>query len=189
MMKKFGALYSMLAVAVLTVAPLAQEEGGEGGMPPMGRPAEMDQLSFLVGTWKADFQMKMAPDAEWATAPCTQVYEEILNGCAIRSHFSGTVMGMPFHGEWTMTYNRATGQWQSVWIDDMGANITYQSGGFNEDGQMVMLGEYIEAGQTALMRDIVTPKSDTEYGWEMLISNDGGETWWTQMKANYVKEG
>lgn len=188
-MKKYGFILGLLSVAALTVAPLAQEEAGEGGMPPMGRPAEMDQLSFLVGTWTADFQMRMTPDAEWATSPCTQVYAEILDGCAMRAHFTGTVMGKPFHGEWTMTYNRASGQWQSVWIDDMGANITYQAGGFNEDGQMVMLGEYVEGDKISMMRDIVTQKSDSEYSWEMMISNDGGETWWTQMKANYVKAG
>ena len=193
-MKRIGTCFAVCATVVCALAVLAVAESDStgqdqaSGMPQMGAPAEMKHMEHLVGTWTADFKMRMDPNADWIVSPCTQKFEMILNGCALRAHFSSTVMGMPFNGEMTMTYNRETGKWQATWIDDMGARQTYMSGGMNDAGQMVLEGEDTQMGHTYLMKDITTPKSDSEFDWQMDVSFDGGKTWFTQMKATYRKQ-
>lgn len=188
-MKNFKKLLSVVAVFAIAMTAFAQEEAKEGagdGMPAMGPPKEIKEMAHLVGTWNADFLMRMSPDAEWANSPCTQVISGILGGCGYRADFSTTVMGMPFNGLMTVTYNRNTNNWQSTWVDNLGAYQSMLEGDF-VDGVMTLNGAALEMGQAYLMKDITHHKSDTELEWQMDVSFDNGETWFTQMKATYTK--
>lgn len=178
-----------LSALCLGVIVFAQDDKGDaaGEAPPMGAPEELKQFDFLVGTWTTDFQMKMDPEAEWTTSPATMTYEKAMDGACIRGSFSTTVMGAPFNGLATLTYHRMKAKWQVNWMDNMGAYQSLLEGDFN-DGKLTLEGEDMSKGQTNLMRDITTPKSDTEFDWEMQFSGDGGKTWWTTMKASYKKQ-
>ena len=48
-------------------------------------------------------------------------FSMVLDGCAMKMVFKGEMMGMAFTGNQLFTYNRNSGKYQSVWIDDMGA--------------------------------------------------------------------
>lgn len=174
----------------LCIAAFAQEDksGAEGEMPPMGPPEELKQLDFLVGEWKSDFMMRETPEGEWTTSPATIVYGKAMDGACIRGLFSSSVMEMPFSGQATLTFHRWKAKWQMSWVDNMGAYQIPLEGDF-KDGKLTLDGEDVSMGQTNLIRDITTFKSDNEYEWEMRFSNDGGKTWWTSMKGLYKKQG
>ena len=178
-----------LSALCLGVMAFAQNDKpvAEGEAPPMGPPEELKQFDFLVGEWTTDFQMKMTPEGEWTTSPATMKYEKGMDGSCIRGSFSSAVMGMPFHGLWTLTYHRMKAKWQASWMDNMGAYQSLYEGDFN-DGKLTLEGEAVAMGQNNLVREITTPKSDTEFDWEMKFSGDGGKTWWTTMKASYKKK-
>ncbi|MBN4076315.1 DUF1579 family protein [Gemmatimonas aurantiaca] len=187
--KTMKKLLTFAAVFAFGLTAFAQEDSTEsaaGGIPPMGATAEVTAMSHLVGTWNAEFSMRMGPEAEWMVSPSTEVFESILDGCALRAHFSSTMMGMGFKGEATMTYDRISKKWQLVWTDNMGANQTMLVGEF-VDGVMTLSGEGVEQGKPYLMRDITKHTSDTEFDWHMEVSYDNGENWYTNMKAIYKK--
>lgn len=159
----------------------------KGGMPPMGPPAEMKQIDGMLGTWKADFQMRMDEKAPWITSPATLVVTSILGGAANQGEFTTTMMGMEFKGFSRITYNRNTGKWQNCWIDNMGAYQTLSSGDF-KDNKLVLTAKDEYMGREFTMRETTTLKSATEVDWTMEMSYDEGKTWFVNMKGTYTKQ-
>lgn len=159
----------------------------DSGLPPMGAPKEMKEVAFMVGSWKADFQMKMGPQSPWQSSPSTLVVEKILSGSALRSIFASNFMGMDFDGIATLTYNRDTGKWQNTWVDNMGAFQTYSEGEF-KDGKLVMEGDSTQQGQPVKLRETTQVVNASEYHWHMDMSMDGGKNWFTTLKATYKKQ-
>ena len=185
-------IFLTLIALTLLVAPAIADhhEGGQpaaGEMPPMGKPAEMDELSFFHGEWTVDMKYKMDPAGEWMTTTGTAVSKPVLNGCANRMEFSADMMGMPFKGVDHTTYNRETGQYESVWIDDMGAKMSMMSGGFEGD-KIVMTGTDMWQGQKFHTKSVATKVSDDEVQWSMYMSMDGGETWLENMNMTYKRK-
>ncbi len=178
-----------LSLFCLGVIAFAQEDkpAAEGEAPPMGAPPELAQMDFLVGEWTTDFQMRETPEGEWTSSPATMVYEKAMDGSCIRGSFSTKVGEMPFGGQATLTYHRWKAKWQMSWMDNMGAYQSLLEGDF-ADSKLTLEGEDVAMGQTNLLRDITTLKSDTEFDWEMQFSGDNGKTWWTTMKASYKKK-
>lgn len=188
-MKQRIMLLVSLAICLFATTAFGQSDSTEsagGGMPPMGPTPQIKAMDYLVGTWSADFNVRMAPTAVWTTSPATHVVESIWDGCALRINFASSVMGMPFNGQATVTYDRNSNKWQMVWIDNFGANQNLLEGD-KVGNVMTLRGEGVEMGQAFMMKDITTYKSDTEFDWQMDISFDDGKNWFTQMKATYKK--
>ena len=171
-----------LGVLALAAGAAAQE------MPPMGPPAEMEQVAFMVGTWKAGaFQSRMGPEDEFQASAATTTVEPILGGSAHRAHFESSLMGMDFAGQGTLTFNRETKRWQNSWVDNMGAYQSFMEGTF--DGETLVLeGEDYYQGQSFKMRDTTRKLDDDTLEWTMEMSGDGGATWFTGLKATYQRQ-
>lgn len=179
--------FSLSLFCLGAIAFAQEDKPASEGMPPMGPPEELKQFDFLVGEWTTDFQMKMDPEGEWMTSPSTMTYEKAMDGACIRGSFTGKVMGMDFRGQSMLTYHREKAVWQSSWIDNLGAAQSLTEGDY-KDGKLTLQSDEVMMGKNVIMRETTTPKSDTEFDWEMNISNDGGKTWWTTMKASYKKK-
>jgi len=159
----------------------------KGGMPPMGPPTEMKQIAGMLGTWKADFQMRMDEKAPWMTSPATLVVTPILGGAANQGEFTTKMMGMEFKGYSRITFNRNTGKWQNSWIDNMGAYQTLMEGDF-KDNKLSVMAKDRYMGREFTMRETTFLKSETEVEWTMETSYDDGETWFVNMKGTYTKQ-
>jgi hypothetical protein len=146
----------------------------------------MDRIAFLQGDWKVEMKFKMDPSADWIASSATAKTEAVLNGRFIQSDYSGDMMGMPFNGIDHTTYNRETGQYESVWIDDMGAKMSFLSGNFEGD-KLVMTGTDIWQGQKYHTKSVATKVSDDEVQWSMYMSLDGGETWFENMNMHFTR--
>ena len=172
-----------LGALAVTAGAAAQE------MPPTGPPAEMEQVAFMVGTWKTDaFQSRMGLDDDMESSSATMTIAPILGGSAHRTHFESTLMGMDFVGQGTLTFNRQTGKWQSSWVDNMGAYQSFMEGTTIEGDTVVFEGEDLYQGANYKTRDTTKRVSDDELDWTMEMSMDGGKTWYTGLKATYKRQ-
>ncbi len=191
-MRRFTLGAALLATLGLTTGrALAQpddhgEEGAPAGMPPMGRPSEMDQIAFMQGKWDVEMKFRPGPEADWQVSQAQAESKLILDGCAQRMDFRGQIMGMPFHGIDHSTYNRETKRFESVWIDNMGARMSTMYGNFNADGALVMMGESMENGMKMKTRTVSTRVDEDTVTWSMEMSMDG-ENWFRSMEMTYSR--
>ncbi len=176
---------TLLAFASLVPAVFAQEQKG-GEMPPMGRPAPMDQIAFMQGDWNVTMAFRMGPDQPWQETTGASHVDTILDGCVQRMDFRSEIMGMPFHGIDHTSYNRERQRFESIWIDDMSAKFSQMSGNF-VDGKLVMAGTDIMMGTEVQVRSTSEQVSDDEVRWNMEQSTDG-ENWFTSMKMSYERK-
>ncbi len=191
-MKAKSLLTALALSALLATTALAGDEHGHsadsaaaGDWGPMGPPAELSEVMYMVGNWEGDVAMKMAPDAPWTKSKATTSCETILGGGALRQHFMGEVMGMPLEGWYTMTFDRQEGQYEATWIDNMACRESTSHGNF-VDGTLVLTGIDIHNGQTMHMRYTTNKISDDKYDWVMEQSMDG-ENWFDGMKISYTR--
>ena len=95
------------------------EEMMKLGMPGEGHTV----LNDLIGTWDYTVTYKMAPNAPEQTSTGKTTNEWILDGRFVKQNVAGTMdMGgqsMPFNGMGLIGYDNLSGQYQSVWIDNV----------------------------------------------------------------------
>ncbi|HKI84145.1 MAG TPA: DUF1579 family protein [Candidatus Krumholzibacteria bacterium] len=181
------AVVTLTILSLSSVPVLAQDEAGQGEMPPMGPPAQMKEIAFMQGEWTVDMQVKMDPSADWQSYKGEATVAPTLDGCMQRMDFASEFMGMPFKGIGLDTFNRETGQYESYWIDTMSAHMSMMAGDF-EDGKLTMSGEDMQMGQHVLTKAWGEKKGEDEVYWEMSLSPDQGKTWMTNMKMTYHRK-
>ena len=154
-----------------------QEERGDyqpaahGGMDAMmeawqkaGAPGEPhEELAASVGTWETTVRWWMDPSSEPMVSTGTARREMIFGGRYLRETFEGQMMGEAFTGQGINGYNNVTGEYESIWIDNMSTGI-YTYRGQKEDGRLVLRGEYKDpvSGQVVKTKGIVETVSDSE---------------------------
>jgi len=97
---------------------------------------EHQQLAREVGKWKLTINAYMAPGAAPIQSQGTCVSEQIMGGKFIRSKHSGDMMGMPFEGENTSGFDKATKKYFFTWIDNMGTGVMRGEGTYDEAKKM-----------------------------------------------------
>jgi hypothetical protein len=183
-----GAVLVVLQAIVLAGSPITVSLASEPApQMEMGRPAQMDQIASMLGEWNVAIEMRMAPDEPFAPTTGQATVTATLDGCVQQTDFRADVMGMPLKGLEFTTFNRQTGQFESVWVDNFSGNIAILRGGFDE-GRLVMTGVNNMTGQEVYMRGTREKRSDSEVYWTMDESYDGGKTWTTSMKMTYTRK-
>jgi len=155
---------------------------------PAGPPEEMKKLAFLEGEWDAAMEWKMSDTVEtWTKSAGVCRYHYILNGAVMQMEFTSLDTLMPFVGLSLECFDRETGQWQTIWIDNLGSRMTLLTG-IRGDGKAVFTGQDRWQGQTFLSRTSTFDETDTSFNWTVEMSTDGGKTWITNGKATYTKK-
>ena len=185
-------LSTALALFIMSGVTSAQQEDladPEMASPPMGPPDQMEEVAFLIGEWTADMQWRMDSESEWEESRGTAVYSSILGGGAIMLDYTDETMAgmpMPFHGIGIQTYDRETGEWQMMWMDNIMCRQSMYTG--NKEGdKTVLTGEDRYAGMTMLSRITTYNETASSFDWKMENSMDGGKTWFVSGKAHYEK--
>ena len=80
------------------------------------------------GTWESEMSMWEKPGAEPMKSTGKAVNKMVLGGRYQESVHTGNMMGMPFEGHGTTSYDNAKKVFQSTWIDNMGTGIMTMSG-------------------------------------------------------------
>ena len=154
----------------------------------MGAPEQMKEIAFLTGTWNVDMER---PDdknpGNWIKEKVVCTYKTVLDGCAMEMRFQGTMMGTLFKGYMLQSYDRNKKQWQTLWVDNMDAKMSFYTGQKHGDTLMVS-GEEMLQGQEYLSRMSTFNHTPESFDWTMENSSDGGQTWTLVGKAKYTKK-
>lgn len=142
-------------------------------------PGEMhNMMAKSVGEWTYVSKWWNDPSAPPTVSEGRAVNEMILGGRYLKSLNYGEVMGMPFEGMNILAYDKATNEFFSFWIDNIGTGMTTARGKYDEKskvcdmkGTMVdpMTGKEIEYRQTMKFID------DNDQLFEMYMIYEGKE--------------
>ena len=188
-------LFYVLAMIIVIVGAAAiagdnnkkTSETAMSDLGPMGAPPEMKMLAGLAGEWDVEMSWKMDPASEdWMGSRGKAVFMSVLDGCGMHQTYKETDPETDFQGSGMMAYNRETGKWQSIWMDNMTAAISYYQGDF-KDGALVVSGEDYWNGMKYISR--ITTKNITEnkFDWIFEMSLDG-QTFTTMGKCIYTRD-
>lgn len=192
-MSKKNSIRTMLltvAIALAAISLSADDKIAQApeGMPPMGPPAEMKALGWLVGDWDFTSKMKMDPaSTDWMDSKGTATYSYMFDGATMIMEIEQPMMGMQFKGGGFQCYDRETKMWQMSWTDNMSGRLSTYTGTHSNDST-VFTGEDIMGGQKMLTRMTSYNESPTSYDWKMEVSMDGGKTFMTMMESKYTKK-
>ena len=97
-----------------------------------GTPGEGHRrLDALVGQWNYTAKWQMKPDSPAETMQGAEEAKWILDGRFLEQNTQGMNQGMPFTGLGITGYNNLTGEYQSVWLDNMGTGMMVSNGQFD----------------------------------------------------------
>lgn len=165
----------------LPAASPAQEPGPDEIMAAYlaaAAPGEQHEwLAGMAGTFEVETKMWMDPSAEPTVSTSMQSAEMTLGGRYLMDHYHGSFAGMDFEGVGITGYDNTLGKFVSSWIDNMGTGILRSVGELDDEGRLVMVGEFEDpvTGMSAGLKS-VTWKTDDGYVSEMYnILPDGSE--------------
>jgi hypothetical protein len=178
----------IMAGLALSVPAFTQETDDSAApqMPPMGPPPELQKLARMVGTWDYAGEVRMGAEAPWMPHTAVSINSYACGGAVFQTDFTSPVMGMEMKGLGLTTYDRETGKWQTIWIDNMAARISYFEGDF-KDGKLVFSGQDKVQGQTMYSRFTYQDITDTTHKFIMENSLDN-QTWYVSMQGTYAKQ-
>ena len=151
MRRLFSALLTVAAICVLAagVAFAGQEKGQQEVQAPQQLQVSAEEMAAwqtaatpgphhkrfaeMVGSWKAEVKMWMAPGAEPMVSETTAKCETLYDGRYCVEKIEGMMMGMPFQGMSISGYDNLKGKHTVVWIDNMGTGTIYSEGDCSED--------------------------------------------------------
>ena len=137
-----------------------------------------EMLAKSAGEWTYTSKYWMDPSAPPTVSEGRAVNEMILGGRYLKAMNYSDVMGMPMEGMNIIAYDKATNEFFSFWIDNMGTGMTMARGKYDDNskvcdmkGTMVdpMTGKEMEYRQTMKFID------DDNQLFEMYMIGDGKE--------------
>jgi hypothetical protein len=115
------AAIALASALVLSGTAAAQEM-------PMPKPGPehkvLEVLEMDAGAWEATVEMSMAPGAPPAVSKGTETNTMGCGGLCLISDFKSTMMGQPFHGHGTTTWDPAMKKYVGTWTDSMSQGIS-----------------------------------------------------------------
>lgn len=154
---------------------------------PTGPPEEMKLVANLEGAWDVIMSWKMDPASEeWNTSNATVVYMSVLGGCGMHYTYKDKDTESNFEGSGMLAFNRETGKWQSLWMDNMSAAMSLYEG-YYKDGEMVVSAEEQWNGMKYISRITTFNITDDRFEWRYELSMDNGNTFATTGKAVYTR--
>jgi hypothetical protein len=164
-----------LILLFLFLSPVLEAQKTEGQCPCCSQ--EYRQFDFWLGDWEAYVKDKLAG---------TNLIISIQDSCVIQESWisaGGTYSGTSYN-----YFNRNSGKWHQLWLDNQGSLLKL-SGGM-EGNQMILLSDEItdQKGQKLKNRISWTPMVDgsVRQHWETTI--DGGAHWDTVFDGLYKRK-
>ncbi len=143
------------ASLALLIAAAPTQDGTEPDIK-VDQPAEIDMMAEMaklatpnehhaklmktVGTWTAHSSFITDPSAPPTESTGTMVITSVLEGRYVMGTFKMDIMGQPYEGISFAGYDIAHEQYISTWADTMSTKITYFTGNYDQDGNLVMVG-------------------------------------------------
>jgi hypothetical protein len=180
-----GMLMALAAATRLTAADDARAPEGAPQLPPGWTAEEMQKViaagtpgkehAKLVegaGTWKAECEMWMAPDAEPMKSTGTSTVKPIMGGRYILVEMKGEMPGMgPYEGMGIYGYDNVAKEYTSTWLDNFSTGTMRGTGKLSPDGKQLTWNYKVHCPRTdkmIAMREVETfegPNSKSMETW------------------------
>lgn len=186
-------LSSLLALALLSVPALAQEMDMQAAMEKwvkMATPgAPHEYLAKLAGSWDAKVKMWMDPAAPPEESAGTSENTMALDGRWLEQHYTGTMMGQPFHGIGFTGYDNYKQQYVSTWMDTASTSVMIMTGATDASGLMTTTGSMDDCitGAVTQMKSTLTIVDKDHHKMEMWASGPDGKMF-KNMEIEYSRK-
>lgn len=141
---------------------------------------EHERLKPFEGTFKAEVRIWMGPgDPQVSTGTLVSSWD--LGGRFLRQDYKGDQADGPFpdfEGRGYWGYNKLSGQYEGMWIDNASTVMQTEAGGVDESGKVwTMVGEMPnpQGEGTMTKRSVITLEDDDHHSMEMYFSSPEGE--------------
>lgn len=154
----------------------------------LAQPGEAhEELGWYVGDWKVESKMWMG-GPEPAVSEGSVKYEWLLPGRHLMGTLSTSMMGRPMTGKSIDGYDNATGEYWSVWVDDMSTGPFISRGKKTSDDSVEYHAEMFDPsfGQMIPHRQVITRTGDDSFTFMMYMTPPGGEET-KMMEATYTR--
>jgi hypothetical protein len=147
-----------------------------------------EMMAKTVGDWNVITKYWMDPAGEPMETEGKATVEMILGGRYMKSTHTGTMMGMPFEGISLQGYDNATGEFTSIWIDNMGTGFSISKGNYDEVTNSINFeGSMLDpiTKEDMSFRQVVKTIDDNHFMFEMFMNYKGQE--FKSMVVDYTK--
>jgi len=142
-------------------------------------PGPMHQMmAKSVGEWKTINKYWMDPTSEPMVTEGTATIEMILGGRYQFAKHTGMVMGMPMEGMSLTGYDNTSGEFTSIWIDNLGTGTAVAKGKYDEaTGLLNMNGSMVDPMTKGEMQftQVLKVLDDNHQVFEMYMNYNGQE--------------
>lgn len=147
-----------------------------------------EMMAKSAGEWKVITKYWMDPAGEPTETEGNANVEMILGGRYMQSTHTGTMMGMPFEGISLQGYDNATGEFTSIWIDNMGTGFSISKGTYDEASNSINFeGSMLDpiTKEDMKFRQVVKNIDDDHFMFEMYMNYKGQE--FKSMVVDYTR--
>jgi hypothetical protein len=126
----FASMQALAADEKAAADPKAQERMKK--MQEYATPGDAHKtLASMAGKWKVQSKWWESADGKPQESAGTSTMKMVLGGRFLQQEFKGKAMGQPFEGMALTGYNNLKGEYESLWIDNMGTGMTRASGSYD----------------------------------------------------------
>ncbi len=190
-LSSFAVMCAAAILAAMTVSPqdpAEMEQMWADAMAKYGAPsAEHEMLAKREGSWRCTTKMWMAPGAPPEEHEGEATMQMIMGGRYLFQQFNMTFNGMDFEGAGLTAYDRMSGEYQSIWVDNMSTAILWSTGK-EKNGQCVMKGKSPDmmTGKYVPMRTVERMVDDNTFVMEMYMPGEGNKDF-KSMEITYTR--
>ena len=127
---------------------------------------EHEALARRAGSWKVEGKTWMAPGTDPMPMQATARIDVLLGGRVTIEEFESDFMGMPFEGRLVQGFDNLSGEYWSLWTDNMSTGYFISQGTETSPGSVELRGS---------ARDILTPNGRPV----RMITTDNGDGTYT----------
>ena len=158
-----------------------------GAMSKLSTPDEHHtELLKSVGTWTAHSSFVMDPAAPPTESAGSMIIESVLGGRYVVAHFNMEFMGQPFEGIGYTGYDIAHEQYIGTWADSMSTKITFLTGNYDKNGDLVMTGTATTPMGDNPMK-IVSTQTDDDHFSDKFYDQMPDGSWFNSGSITYTR--
>jgi hypothetical protein len=136
-------------------------------------------LASLAGDWTFTSKMWMDPAAPPQESKGTATYTMLMGGRYLQGVYKGDMAGMAFEGVGVTAYDNTTGQYQSVWMDNLSTMLMFMTGSYDAASRTFTMrtemADIVDPSIKVKVRELLTIVDRDTHRMEMFETRDGKE--------------
>lgn len=175
-----------LVLFVLLAADIAHAQ--EAAFVPCRQP-ELEALSFLVGAWDVDAEVRLSREGPWETSTGTAEISRDVGGCVFVENFTGTRQGRALEARAILAWHPDRAVVQRLFVDsDHGLLLITEGEGVSGGKDLEVFADVETRMGPVRLRTAYREISANGFVVESARSIDGGATWDVTSRLRYTRK-